>query len=72
MEPLQGLHTTHLIGAEHPLASPGQGGGLRVQAVDVGDLGLELFVVRRGQPGPDQVGSQAPGFLKASRHGEVR
>jgi hypothetical protein len=54
---------------EHTLRQDGDGtfvartdGGVGVQAVDVGDLGLELLIMHSGQPGPDPMGLQAPGF----------
>ena len=68
----EGLHAGQLIGAEGPFALLGQGWGLRIQPIDVGELLIELLIRLRREPVANQMRSETACFLKAGPHGGVK
>ena len=72
VEAFQGLDAGHLVGADHPLASPGQGRGLTIQVAHRRGGGLEALVVPGRQPVPDQVRPEVPLPLRAAPRGGAR
>src|SRR5688572_29583700 len=56
----QGLHTSHLIGRNHPFAAFGQGRRFTIHLTHVSDFGVKLLVRRRCQPIANQVRFEIP------------
>src|SRR3990172_408398 len=58
----QGLHAAQFIGAHRPLSLLGQRRRFSVQFTDVSDLGIEVSIIRGGQPIAPAVGLHIPLF----------